>query len=224
MSHNSKRILLFANGPMSHPEVIRSFIQAKDKLIAVDGGLRHLLRLGLAPDLIIGDLDSADPEQIQKFKDQAVEIRQYPEEKDQTDLELAVFAALDMQPSQIRIFGALGGRIDQTLANILLLTKPDLASTDIRLIAADQEVFLIRNTAQIDGSAGQRVSLLPLHGPVKGIRTRGLKYPLKDENLYPDQTRGISNMMGAGSAFIEIQQGLLLCIHEFSKISPERRD
>jgi thiamine pyrophosphokinase len=222
MSYNPKRILLFANGPMADIEAIRSVTQAKDILIAVDGGLRHLVRLGLTADLIIGDLDSADPEQVQSFRAQGIEVRQYAAEKDQTDLELAIFAALDMQPGKIWVLGALGGRIDQTLANIFLLTKSKLSGTDIRLIDAEQEVFLIRHSAQLAGEPGQRVSLLPLLGPVKGIRTQGLKYPLENETLYPEQTRGISNVMTSDSAVVEIGEGRLLCIHELSNKPQER--
>lgn len=222
MSADTNGVYLFANGPITEPEQIRMQISPEDYLIAVDGGLRHLMSMKLVPDLIIGDLDSANPERVQQFQDQKIEVRKYPEGKDQTDLELAIDAALGKQPKNIRIIGALGGRIDQTLGNIFLLTKPELADVDIRLIDGDQEVFLIQDSARINGEPGQRVSLLPLQGPVKGIRTVGLKYPLNNETLYPDQTRGISNVMEANTAVVKIEQGYLLCIHELSNNAPER--
>ena len=219
MSPDPKRIFLFANGSVSNPEAIRAQLKPADILIAVDGGLRHLAAMELVPDLIIGDLDSADPESVEAFRDQNVQVQQYPAEKDQTDLELAINAALEMQPAKIRIAGALGDRIDQTLGNIFLLTKPELADVDIRLIDGDKEVFLIHKSAIVEGKPKERVSLLPIQGPVQGIRTKGLKYQLDNETLYPDQTRGISNVMQSNSASIEIEQGYLLCIHERS-ISP----
>ena len=220
MSPEPKTIFLFANGPLASRAWIPPLLGCNDMLIAVDGGLAHLADLGLAPDLIIGDLDSADPQQVQHYREQDIEIRQFPIDKDQTDLELAIDAALHMLPGKIRILGALGGRIDQTLGNIFLLTQSKLEKIDIRLINGDQEAFLIWNTAQLEGQPGQRVSLLPLQGAVTGIRTHGLKYPLEDETLYPDQTRGISNLMEQERAAIEIEHGKLLCFHEFSIESP----
>lgn len=224
MSPDSKRIILFANGPLPNPSKVRPLVSPEDTLIAVDGGLRHLVTLDLTPALIIGDLDSADPELIQNCKNQNIEVRRFPAEKDQTDLELALDATKDMGPAKIVVVGALGGRIDQTLGNIFLLTKPKLARTNIRLMDGDQELFLIRESAQLQGQPGQRVSLLPLQGPVEGIRTKGLKYQLDNETLYPDQTRGISNLMQTPSATIDIKTGLLLCIHEFSIETQPRRD
>jgi len=165
MSPDPKRIILSANGPLPNPRAILPIIEKGDFLIAVDGGLRHITNLGLTPNLIIGDLDSADPDLIQSLKTQDVEIRKHPAEKDQTDLELGIQSALAMKPKSIRVLGALGGRIDQTLGNIFLLTKPELAEIDIRLVDGTQEVFLIRDAAKLQGQPGQRVSLLPLRQP-----------------------------------------------------------
>jgi thiamine pyrophosphokinase len=117
------------------------------------------------------------------------------------------------------VVAALGGRLDQTLANIYLLTRPDLAGYNIRLIDGQTEVFLIRDSAIIHGETGQRVSLLPLNGPVAGIRTEGLHYPLLNETLYPDKTRGLSNKMVSPIVTIKLQSGLLLCIHETEQLN-----
>ncbi|MFW5714516.1 MAG: thiamine diphosphokinase [Brevefilum sp.] len=222
MSSHQNRIFLFANGPLTEPNAILSKISPEDFLIAVDGGLRHLVNLLLSPNLIIGDLDSANPESVDQFIKQNVEVRRYPQEKDQTDLELAIDAALGMNPAKILIAGALGDRIDQTLGNIFLLTKPELADVDLRFIDGDQEVFLIQTSAKVTGQPGQRISLLPIQGVVRGVRTKGLKYPLDNETLFPDQTRGISNLMLSDTALIEIEEGYLLCVHEFSTINSHK--
>ena len=214
MTQKPIRIVLFANGELTAPDKIRTLLNDSDFLVAVDGGLSHLERLGLTPNLIIGDLDSADPEQIQDLRTRGVEIRTFAADKNETDLELALNAALEMAPAAIRVVAALGGRLDQTLANIFLLTRPDLANIDIRLIDGQTEVFLIRQSATITGKIGQGVSLLPLRGPVTGIHTEGLRYELNDETLFPEMTRGISNQMASPTARITIQTGLLLCIHE----------
>ncbi len=214
MDTNPKKVVLFVNGDLPAPDHMLSQISNEDVLIAVDGGLGHMTRLNLTPDLIIGDLDSANQEEVARLQAQGVEVNKFPVDKDETDLELALNAALMMDPTVIWIVAALGKRLDQTLANIFLLTSPDLAEYDIRLLDGQQEVFLIRHSRSITGKTGQRLSLLPLHGPAQGIRTEGLKYPLDNETLYPHKTRGISNRLIKPSATVTLEKGLLLCIRE----------
>ncbi len=210
------RIVLFANGDFPCPNRLNAQLDKEDFLIAVDGGLNHMTALNLTPALIIGDLDSANPEEVKRLQSQGVEIRSFPPEKNETDLELALDAALKLDPAVIWIVGALGNRLDQTLANIFLLTQPKLAGIDVRLVDGTRQVFLIRKSALIEGIVGQRLSLLPLNGPVVGVRTAGLAYPLEDETLYPDRTRGISNYLTGSSAKVIILKGLLLCVHQIT--------
>ena len=219
MTWTTQKIVLFVNGELPEPQYIAERIGAEDFLIAVDGGLNHLANLGLTPHLIIGDMDSIDEGQLQHYQNQKVEIEKYPAEKDQNDLELALQKALEMNPETIWIVAALGNRVDQTLGNIFLLTREDLVDVDIHLIDGKRDVFLIREYADISGAEGERVSLIPIFGPVNGIRTTGLKYSLNNETLYPDQTRGISNQLINAKANISIEDGLLLCIHEITNSS-----
>ena len=219
MTHKPIRVVLFVNGDLPAPDRVRDQLTQDDILIAVDGGLRHLEGLGLTPDLIIGDLDSVDETQLQPYRKQGVEIRKFPTDKDETDLELALDAARNLDPQSIWVVAALGGRLDQTLANIYLLTRPDLASYDIRLVDGHTQVCLIRESAVIQGEIGQRVSLLPLNGPAEGVHTQGLHYPLINETLYPEKTRGLSNRMVSPTVTISLQSGLLLCIHETTQLN-----
>lgn len=216
MPKDNSRVVLFANGDLSEPEMLRAQLHPDDILIAVDGGLRHIVSLNLTPHLILGDLDSANPEDVQRFKTQGVPVRRYPVEKDETDLELGIEAALKINPREIWIAAALGGRLDQTLGSIFLLTRPELEMIDVRLMDGTQEVFLIRDQAPLTGQPGQTVSLLPLMGPVIGVTTHQLAFPLNHETLYPDHTRGISNRMTATTASVSIDSGFLLCIHAFN--------
>lgn len=216
MQKDNQRVILFVNGELPAPEKLRARLSSEDILIAVDGGLRHIVALGLTPDMILGDLDSANLEDVQKFEAQGVPIRRYPIEKNETDLELGIVAALKHQPQILWIVAAIGGRLDQTLGNIFLLTQPNLAQLDVRLMDGEQEVFLIRDQASLTGLPGQTVSLLPLMGTVSGVKTEQLSFPLNHETLYPDQTRGISNRMTGTTAAVSIDSGSLLCIHTFN--------
>lgn len=212
-----KRALLFANGELITASWLTQFITAEDFLIAVDGGLRHLLPLGRIPHLLIGDLDSVEPAQVEQLKAQGVEIRQYPVHKDETDLELAMLAAAKMGFQELVVIGALGGRLDQTLANLSLLLLPELKELSVRLEDGSQEVFVFRTSTTLNGHPGDIVSLIPLWGAATGVLTEGLAYPLRSETLYPERSRGISNVMQANQAGVSINSGLLLCIHEHTQ-------
>ncbi|TLN17023.1 thiamine diphosphokinase [bacterium] len=208
-----KRTVIFVNGRLRSPKRMAALLRTDDWLIAADGGLRHLRRLGLAPHLLIGDLDSVTEDEVQWAMNKGAEVRRYPREKDETDLELALQAALQTGSREILLAAALGGRLDHALGNLSLLLRPELAGLDVRLEDGREEVFLIRDKVEIHGHKGDIVSLLPWNGPAEGVTTEALCYPLHAETLYPDRTRGISNEMLAGAAQVSLRAGILLCIH-----------
>lgn len=207
------RAVIFANGTLPDPEPARRLIDSSCLLIAADGGTRHALSLGLTPAIIIGDLDSllsADRQQAERL---GTRFLQHPADKDETDLELALDYAVGQGCTEIVILAALGGRLDQTLANLSLLTDPCLDGLDLRLDDGVEEAFFVRGRREVRGAAGDLISLLPWGGPAGGIRTRGLRWPLAGETLQPHKTRGVSNEMLGPSALIELETGLLLVIH-----------
>jgi thiamine pyrophosphokinase len=208
-----QRIIIFANGEIPDLDKARRLLRADDIIICADGGARHALALGLQPNLIVGDMDSAEPDQLQKLKDANIPIKLFSHDKNETDLELAINHALDLKPNQIMIVGALGGRLDQTLGNISLLTDLRLSTFDIRLDDGVEEIFVCRARTQVHGKSGDLVSLIPWQGPVANVRTENLKWPLRSETLYPDKTRGISNEMLGGTASVSIGSGSLLVVH-----------
>jgi thiamine pyrophosphokinase len=207
------RAVIFANGEIKDYPAARGLVQPDDFLVAADGGLRHLQALNLQPSLLIGDLDSVTGEDIEAMQSAGVEIRRYPVEKNETDLELALLAVVTDGWRTIRVAGGLGGRLDQTLGNLFLLMLPGLENLDLRLDDGREEAWLVRRKTTLTGRPGDGVSLLPLNGPASGIVTEGLQYPLKHETLYPEHTRGISNVMLGSQAVISLEKGLLVCIH-----------
>lgn len=209
----ARRAVIFANGEIKDLNSLRSILREDDLFIAVDGGLHHLMALGYRPSVLIGDFDSVLPDEIETIKNQGGQILRFPFDKNETDLQLAIEHALELGCKNIIIAGALGGRTDQTLGNIFLLSDPNLESVSIRLDDGREEVFLIRSTVEIAGSPGDIVSLLPIKGPVFDVRTENLKYPLINEILFPEKTRGISNVMLTDQARVSISRGLLICIH-----------
>ena len=213
MQSSVQRILIFANGELPDLDKARALLTPGDHIICADGGTRHALALGVQPDLIIGDMDSAEKQQLQNLQEAGVSLELFPRAKNETDLELAIARAIEWMPEQIVIIAALGGRLDQTLANIALLTDTRLATLDIRLDDGVEEILGCRSQVQVHGRTGDLVSLIPWGGAVTEVETTDLKWPLQKETLYPDRTRGISNEMLGESASISIGSGLLLIVH-----------
>ena len=206
------RILIFANGELPNLEAARSLLHMDDLLIAADGGVRHIHNLGLVPHSIVGDLDSI-PFDLLPLIEKGVRVVQFPADKDETDLELTINHALTFNAEQIVIVAALGNRLDQTLANIGLISDMKLSSLDVRIDDGVEAAFFCRDQIQVHGRSGDLVSLIPWQGEVAGVLTDGLKWPLKKETLYPHKTRGISNEMFGEQATITINSGLLLVVH-----------
>ncbi|MEP6893989.1 MAG: thiamine diphosphokinase [Chloroflexota bacterium] len=208
-----QRIIIFANGDLPDLNQTRNFLQADDFIICADGGTHHALALGLSPNLVIGDMDSIQKDQWQALEEAGVAIELFPRDKNETDLELAIDHAVKLNPTQIIIIAALGGRLDQTLGNIALLTDVRLSTFDVRLDDGVEEIFICRDQVEVQGRSGDIVSLIPWGNPVHSIQTQGLKWALKSETLYPEKTRGISNEMLSETAGIKISSGTLLVIH-----------
>jgi len=211
-----RRVVIFANGFLPDPKQAQTLVRPDDVLIAADGGIRYLLAMGFRPHAVVGDLDSLPPLFLETLQRQGAVVRPYPREKDETDLELALRHALEYSPEAIRVVGALGLRLDQTLANVALLAAPWLEGVDVRLDDGVEEVLLVRSEATIEGLPGETVSLIPWGMPVEGVTTEGLRWPLREETLYPDRTRGISNKLTGPQAHVCIRSGLLIVVHRRS--------
>ena len=206
------RVIIFVNGPFHDPEIARQLIQPDDYIIAVNGGTRHALRIDVLPHVIIGDLDSLPSDAADRLEHENVQFLAFPAQKDETDLELALGHALEQRCTSIVLLAALGGRVDQSFANVFLLTLPELQGIDVRIIDGNQIAFLIRDEAIISGKAGDTVSILPIAGDAIGVTNSGLEWPLHDAILPSGTTRGISNVLLGEQASIRVEKGVLLCV------------
>lgn len=207
------RIIIFANGNLPDLNKARALLRTDDFIIAADGGTRHALALGLTPNLVIGDLDSITHEEKQMMDERGVTIVPYSHDKNETDLELSIKHALEMNPDEIRIIAALGERLDQTLSNLALLSDLRLSTFDARMDDGVEEVLFCRSQVEVRGRSGDIVSLIPWQGAVEGVQTENLRWHLRDETLHPEKSRGISNEMLSETAGIRIRAGMLLVIH-----------
>jgi thiamine pyrophosphokinase len=184
-------------------------------VVAADGGAHGAIRLGFAIDLLVGDADSIDPAELARLAASGVPIRRSSREKDESDTELALLAAIELGAGTIIVVGALGGRrLDHALANVGLLAHPALAGRPCVLLAPEGRVSLVTGpaTREIDGRIGDLVSLLPLGDGVTGVTTVGLAYPLRDEPLPVGPARGLSNIRAAEAARVTVRAGRLLIV------------
>jgi thiamine pyrophosphokinase len=183
-------------------------------IIAADGGARAAWHFDLPINTVVGDMDSLNAGEITLLEARGATFLRHPPEKDATDLELALHHAAENGATWIRIIGGVGGRLDQTLANVYLLALPELAGRDVRLVSGKQEAWLLTvGENLISGAPDDTLSLIPLGGAVQGVRTENLYYPLRDETLLFGPARGISNVMTAHSARVWLREGALLAVH-----------
>jgi thiamine pyrophosphokinase len=206
------RAIIFANGILTDVERARNLLRADDLVIAVDGGACHAWKVGVDPQRVIGDLDSLTPAEQGRLRSSGAQISDFPPRKDETDLELALLHAASEGAESIVVLAALGGRLDQTIANLLLLALPELDGIDVRVVEGLQVAFLIRDEMLIEGQPGDTVSLIPLGGDAVGVTTEGLEWHLDGDTLIFGPARGVSNVLAAEQASVRVRQGLLLCV------------
>jgi thiamine pyrophosphokinase len=214
------RAVIFANGNFNSASTVLSSLREGDLLIAADGGAKHVLSGGFWPDTVIGDLDSLSPSVIQDLKNHGCQVIEYSPDKDQTDLELALTHAVEQGAVEILLLGLIGGRLDQTLANILLLSRDEWADLDIVVSDEPDTAYLMRDndTIELQGTPGEIVSLIPLSEVVTNVSTRDLRWQLDQATLKIGSTLSISNEMMKTTAKIRIGSGKLFLIHRDAHI------
>jgi thiamine pyrophosphokinase len=209
------RDVIIAGGQTHEDEKGRRWVEEGDLIVGADGGAGQALAWGLLPDLVIGDMDSLSDQDQAALAARGCRFVVHPRAKDETDLELALTCAVQQGAQEILVLGALGGRLDHTLANVFLLALPVLGGISVRIVQGRSETFLVRSgeVATIEGQPGDLVSLLPLGGDACGVRTTGLAWALHGDDLCFGFTRGVSNEMKEPMAQIGLDRGNLLVVH-----------
>jgi thiamine pyrophosphokinase len=184
-------------------------------VVAADGGARHARGLGLGIDRWVGDGDSLPAADLEALRAAGVPIDLVDADKDETDTELALRAAIGAGAVELVILGAFGGpRLDHALANAALLAHPGLAGRPVQLLDGASRVRLLRGpgTLAIDGRAGDLVSLIPFGADAVGVVTDGLRYPLQAETLTLGTARGVSNVRLGERATVALETGAILVV------------
>ena len=213
---------LIITGGTINLEFAREYLKLNHftKVIAVDGGLLTADRLSIVPDYIVGDFDTVSPLLLYKYENMPqVEIIRYRPEKDFTDTYIAMKKAIEEDSFSIHILGATGSRLDHTLANIQLLQYAMQRGIDAIIASTKNRIRLLgdkRKSIVISKSESpyKYVSLIPFSKKVEMINTQGMKYEIKNFDLYLDKhiSIGVSNEIVDQEATIRIGSGELLLI------------
>jgi thiamine pyrophosphokinase len=198
---------------------IRSRLPGGAIVIAADSGLHQAERLGIRVDFVVGDLDSADPDALDRAQAAGAVVERHPVDKDATDLELALDMARDRGVRRITVVGGSGGRLDHFVANIALLASPKFADLEIDAWPGEARVAVVqggRPPHSVTGASGSLLTLLPAGGEATGITTTGLQYPLRDATLRPGTSRGVSNVLIGTHGSVVLDHGTLLAIQPFA--------
>jgi len=210
----ARSVLILADGAWDDPAWMRGLAAGADLVLAADGAANACRLHGLAPHAIVGDLDSVTPETLAFFGERSLLHRE--PDQDAFDLEKCLGLVLAHAPegTPVKIAGAFGGRLDHTLANLMLLSR--YPSLDFSMEDARQRFFFVSTKKsaaknRLRAPIGTPVSLLPF-GVVLGVEARGLRYPVRGLRMEPDGLLGSSNEMAETEAEISLESGLLALV------------
>ena len=207
------RAILFTNGLVPDAKSLSLSIGDNDFLVGVDGGTEHCLAMGLTPHLVVGDMDSLNGEQLERLTREGVRMDIHPTAKDKTDLELAMDVAVASGVSEVVLVGIWGGRLDQSLANMLLLGR---YASRLRVRFTDGlehgAVLVGEDELEIKDAKGSVCSLIPVSGLVDRVSVTGMQYPLHNALLHQGDTLGVSNRIVDAGASVSVGQGSLAVV------------
>lgn len=188
-------------------------------IVAADSGMALLKKVGIVPDVLLGDFDSLDHSAVRDAERAGVLVLRFHVEKDKTDTELALDFLLERGFDEARLVGALGGpRLDHELSNIFLLEK--YIKNALRVTIVDPEVFItvlaghdrLWSSMDIPGSKGDWVSFFPVTEVVTGVTLQDLKFPLRGATLHRGSTLSVSNQISGPRPRVELREGILLLV------------
>jgi thiamine pyrophosphokinase len=207
-----KQALIIANGEPPSKKRLAMLVKKAGMVICADGGANTSLKMGITPDVIVGDLDSIHSEALVKFRRVAI----CEDRNDQTtDLEKAITWAIQSNFDHITVVGASGKRVDHTVGNLGVLRKfyPDAIIT---MVDDSGELCYVGREYSFEAEKGDVVSLIPLNR-CEGVSTSGLKYPLDGENLELGVREGTSNVVLTSPATVKVKKGHLLLFKLFDR-------
>lgn len=179
----------------------------KEYVIAADGGVAILEKMGITPDLIIGDFDSLG------YIPNGENVIVHQVEKDDTDMMLSVKKAAEMGYDEIEIYGGCGGRIDHTIANFQTMLWASMQGIKIKMCHKEYDFYMITNEKIIlKGEVENDLSVFAFGGVAKSVNIKGAKYEADNMQLEPYNPTAVSNTFIGDDVIISVESGSLLII------------
>jgi len=208
--------LIVLGGDAPSPGLLRACAAKAQWIAAADSGLAAFEEADMTPDLLVGDMDSVSPDVLARFEGR-VPQRRLNCIKDDTDGVDALDLAIERGAKRITILGALGGRLDHALANVMLLVRAARRGVWAELCSEDVRIVRVDGAYTLEGAKGNTVSLLPL-GEASGVTLSGFFYPLSDHTLASDHPLGVSNVVTEDVAVVQVSQGDLILFHHLKAV------
>ena len=208
--------LIVLGGDAPGRALLESCMRDADLVIAADSGLAAFDAAGLEPDLLVGDMDSVSAGVLEKYAGRIPEHRLNCI-KDDTDGVDALDMAIARGAEKITLLGALGGRLDHALANVMLLVRAHRKGAKAEILSESVRISRVDGYASLSGAKGDTVSLLPL-GRAEGVTLKGFFYPLDQAVLESDYPLGVSNVVTDDQAEIKADSGDLILFHYYGGI------
>ena len=213
MSSNARHVVVFIGGDPPHAGVVEH-LPADRFVIAADSGYDHAVALGVRVDQVVGDLDSISAAGLERIGGDGTPVDRYPTDKDHTDTEIALGAAIAHGATHITVVSCVGQRLDHSFAALCALAAPTLAHINVTAWWGGAHVTVLRGPGArtVPGRVGETVSLLPVDGPAEGVTATGVQYALHDDVLHATASRGVSNVYTESVLHVSLRRGALLVI------------
>lgn len=207
------RSIIVSGGKAPSKELLKEYIKDDDYIVAVDKGCNILKEIEVTPNIILGDFDSIDKEVLNYYKDKNVKIEKFNAEKDYTDTDLGYIKALEVNPSEIILFGATGSRIDHMLGNIGILLKGLRENIKVTIVDDNNKMYAVNKSSLVKKEEGRVISFHSLSDVVKNLTIKNGKYPLNNYNMTLLEPRAICNEFLDDDIYIEFDSGIILILY-----------
>lgn len=201
-----KTIALVGASDLNVQEFMRMDAEgAFDMVIAVDGGYESLQAISRTPDLALGDFDSLG------YIPKGIRTARFSAHKDKSDMELAFDRAKRERAEAVFVFGALGRRLDHTLANLQLFARFSEEGMDVRAIGEEEAIVFVTGPDAFEAPAREHgtVSVFAMNDECEGVFERGLEWELDDAVLTNRTSLGLSNELVGEAVLIGVERGTI---------------
>ena len=207
------RSIIVSGGKAPSKELLKEYIKDDDYIVGVDKGCNILREIEVTPNIILGDFDSIDKEVLNYYKDKGVKIEKFNPEKDYTDTDLGYIKALEVNPSEIILFGATGSRIDHMLGNIGILLKGLRENIKVTIVDDNNKMYAVNKSSLVKKEEGRVISFHALSDVVKNLTIKNGKYPLNNYDMTLLEPRAICNEFLDDDIYIEFDSGIILILY-----------